>query len=115
MHIYKSKCVFFSPACACADNYYASLIRLCARLYVQQATAAGGGGRRENVSLHQFGFTGAQTAREQAAAASDCSRDGGVKAPKGHRNLSGSNAESWPGETIPSQQRALCDFLLDCI
>lgn len=31
--------------------------------------AAAGGRRGENVSLHQFGFTGAQTAREQASAA----------------------------------------------
>lgn len=41
--------------------------------------------------------------------ASECSKDGAVNALKGHRNLSGSNAEAQPGEstlTISSQQRA---------
>lgn len=112
-HKYMRVC-FSSPACACADNrYHASLIRLCARLYVQRAAAAGGG--RENASPHQFGSTGAQTAREQAAAASEGSRagskDGAVNALKGQRKLSGSNAEAQPGESrlrISLHQRANC-------
>lgn len=106
-HKYMHVC-FSSPACACADNrYHASLIRLL----LQRAAAAGGG--RENASPHQFGFTGAQTAREQAATASEGSRagskDGAVNALKGQSKLSGSNAEAQPGESrlrISLQQRA---------